>query len=119
MVESAARVAAELGITNAQFRVLDAECLELDDGSVDGVICRFGYMLMAEPSRALHESRRVLRDDGRLVFSVFGEPERNPWMTLAQEVMVERGHFPPPDPDEPGLLSLGSPEPDRSALVRG
>lgn len=93
MVESATRVAAELGVTNAEFRVLDAERLELDDASVDGVICRFGYMLMAEPGRALRESRRVLRDAGRLVFSVFGEPQRNPWMTVARRVMVERGHL--------------------------
>jgi SAM-dependent methyltransferase len=110
MVESAKRVAEELRITSAEFRVLDAERLELDDASVDGAICRFGYMLMADPGRALRESRRVLRGGGRLVFSVFGEPERNPWMTVARGVMVERGHLPPPDPDEPGLFSLKDPE---------
>jgi ubiquinone/menaquinone biosynthesis C-methylase UbiE len=115
MVESATRVAEELGITNAEFRVLDAERLELDDASVDGAICRFGYMLMAEPGRALRESRRVLRGGGRLVFSVFSEPERNPWMTVARGVLVERGHLPPPDADEPGLFRLR--DPDRIATL--
>ena len=97
MVEAAKRVAGELGIRNAEFRVLDAEHLDMEDASVDGVICRFGYMLMGDPGRALRETRRVIRDGGRLVFSVFGEPVRNPWMTVARGVMTERGYLPPPD----------------------
>jgi ubiquinone/menaquinone biosynthesis C-methylase UbiE len=116
MVEAAERVAKELGITNAEFRVLDAERLDFEDGSVDGVVCRFGYMLMADPGRALRETGRVLRDRGRLVFSVFGEPHRNPWMTVARGVMVERGHLQPADPGEPGLFRLSDPEEIRSLL---
>jgi ubiquinone/menaquinone biosynthesis C-methylase UbiE len=110
MVDAAKRVGDELGITNAEFRILDAERLELEDASVDGVICRFGYMLMGDPGRALRETRRVIRGGGRLVFSVFGGPERNPWMTLARGVMVERGHLSPLDPTEPGLFSLKDPD---------
>jgi SAM-dependent methyltransferase len=110
MVEAAERVAEELGIRNAEFRVLDAEHLELEDASVDGVVCRFGYMLIGDPGQALSETRRVLRAGGRLAFSVFGEPERNPWMTVARSAMVERGHLPPPDAEEPGLFSMSDPE---------
>lgn len=110
MVEAARRVADELGITNADFRVLDAERLKLDDACVDGAICRFGYMLMADPARALRETRRVIKGGGRLVFSVFGEPGRNPWMTVARGVMAERGHLSPRDPAEPGIFSLSDPD---------
>jgi ubiquinone/menaquinone biosynthesis C-methylase UbiE len=110
MVEAAKRVADELGITNAEFRVIDGERMQLDDASVDGAICRFGYMLMADPARALRETRRVIKGGGRLVFSVFGEPERNPWMTVARAVMAERGHLPAPDPSEPGIFSLSDPD---------
>jgi ubiquinone/menaquinone biosynthesis C-methylase UbiE len=110
MVEAAKRVADELGITNAEFRVLDAEGLELDDACVDGAICRFGYMLMADPAGALRETRRAITGGGRLVFSVFGEPERNPWMTVARGVMAERGHLSPPNLAEPGLFSLKDPD---------
>ena len=116
MVAAAKRVAKELGITNAEFRVLDAERLELEDESVDAVVCRFGYMLMADPGQALRETGRVLRDRGRLAFSVFGEPERNPWMTVARGVMVERGHLQPPDPNEAGLFRLSDPEEIRTLL---
>jgi SAM-dependent methyltransferase len=96
--------------------VLDAERLELDDASVDGVLCRFGLMLMADPGRALREARRVLRDGGRLGVAVFDAAERNPWLTVARSVMVERGHLPPPDPDEPGIFTLGDPARIRALL---
>jgi ubiquinone/menaquinone biosynthesis C-methylase UbiE len=65
MVEVARRRAEELGLANVEPRVLDAERMDLDDSSVDGIVCRFGYMLMADPAAALAESRRVLREGGR------------------------------------------------------
>ena len=40
---------------------MDAERMDLDDDSVDGVLCRWGYMLMSDPATALAETRRVLR----------------------------------------------------------
>jgi SAM-dependent methyltransferase len=43
MVETAKRVADELGITNAEFRVLDAERLELEDASVDALLAEAGF----------------------------------------------------------------------------
>jgi ubiquinone/menaquinone biosynthesis C-methylase UbiE len=66
MVETARRRARELGLENVGCRPLDAEQLDLRDESVDGVLCRWGYMLMADPGAALSETRRVLRPGGRL-----------------------------------------------------
>ena len=82
MVQTAQRRAAELGLKNVEFRVMDAERMDLDDDSVDGVLCRWGYMLMADPAAALRETRRVLRDRGRLAFSVWADPKRNPWASI-------------------------------------
>jgi ubiquinone/menaquinone biosynthesis C-methylase UbiE len=53
MVDAARRRGEEQGIANVDYRVLDAERMDLDDDSFDGVACRFGYMLMADPARAL------------------------------------------------------------------
>src|SRR5262249_37170090 len=64
MVEAARRVAMDVGVSNAEFRVLDADRLALADGSVDGVINRFGYILRGDPPPALAEIRRVLRPRG-------------------------------------------------------
>jgi ubiquinone/menaquinone biosynthesis C-methylase UbiE len=81
MLEAARRRGSELEISNVEYRVIDAERIELDTDSVDGVICRFGYMLMADPAAALAETRRVLRPEGRLTLAVWGAPERNPFFT--------------------------------------
>lgn len=100
MVAASRRLAAELGIDNVEFRTIDAERIELDDASLDGVISRFGYILRGDPPLALAEVRRVLRPGGRLVFAVWGEREHNTWMTVPAEVMVERGHVSPPSAEE-------------------
>ena len=95
MVEAAARLAEVRGIANAEFRVIDAGRIDLAGASVDGVLNCFGYILRGDPPPVLHEIRRVLRPGGRLAFSVWAARERNPWMTVPTDVMVERGHFAP------------------------
>ena len=118
MVEAARRVAEGEGLDNVEFRVLDAEDMDVEDDSVDGVLCRWGYMLMADPAAALAETRRVLRDTGRLEFSVWGSPERNQWAFLPGLALVEAGHMPMPEPGQPGIFALA--EPDRTReLVTG
>lgn len=118
MVEQARRFAAEAGLSNVEQRVLDAERMDLDDGSVDGVACRWGYMLMSDPAAALAETRRVLREGGRLSFAVWQGPERNQWAFIPGFALVEGGHLPPPEPGAPGIFSMGDPERIR-ALVTG
>jgi ubiquinone/menaquinone biosynthesis C-methylase UbiE len=96
MVEAAERLGASCGIANAEFRVLDGRRLDLATASVDGVLCRFGYILKGDPPPALAEIRRVLRPGRRLAFAVWAERRRNPWMTVPTEVMVARGHLSAP-----------------------
>ncbi len=110
MVEAARRGASELGIANVQFRVLDAERIELGDASIDGVLCRFGYVLRGDPPPALREVRRILRPGGRFAFSVWAERERNPWMTVPAAVMVDLGHMPPRAPDAGDPFNVRSAE---------
>jgi ubiquinone/menaquinone biosynthesis C-methylase UbiE len=110
MVDVARRVGEERRIRNVDYRVMDAERMELADDAVDGVVCRWGYMLMADPATALAETRRVLRDGGRLSFAVWTTPDRNPWAAVPGRTLVELGHMPPPQPGAPGILALGDPE---------
>ncbi len=102
MVETAGRRAAELGLENLEARVLDAERMDLTDDSVDGIICRWGFMLMLDPQSALNECRRVLKDRGRLALSVWGGPEKNPWLTVTGMTMKQLGLQPDSDPFGPG-----------------
>src|SRR5215211_1936308 len=116
MVEVARGRGTELGLSNVDYRVVDAERIELDADSVDGVLCQSGYMLMADPAAALAETRRVLRSGGRLALSVWGAPERNPWASIGGWILVERGHLPPPEPEAPGVFSMASEERTRALL---
>lgn len=118
MVEVARRRGEELGLTNLENRVLDAENMDLDDSSVDGVAARFGYMLMADPAAALAETHRVLRDGGRLAFAVWAAPEQNPWAAIPGMVLVEAGYLPPPEPGAPGIFAMADPDRIRE-LVTG
>ena len=110
MVEVGRRRAATVGAQNVDHRVLDAEDLDLPDDSVDGVICRFGFMLMLDPGQALRETHRVLRPDGRLVFAVWREAGRNPWVAVPGQIFAQRGLVPPPQPGAPGMFALASDE---------
>jgi ubiquinone/menaquinone biosynthesis C-methylase UbiE len=112
MLDAAGRQAAALGLGNVEFRVLDAQRLDLPTDSVDAVLCRWGYMLMGDPNAALAESRRVLRPGGRLSCAVFGGARQNPWAALPSRVLSERGHMPAPQSGAPGILALG----DRGVL---
>jgi SAM-dependent methyltransferase len=110
MIQAAQRRAEHLGLQNVEFRIMDAEHMDLDDNSVDGVLCRFGYMLMSDPAAALAETRRVLRPGGRLALSVWGDPPRNPWALLGGGALVQHGHMPMPSPDEPGIFAMANEE---------
>jgi SAM-dependent methyltransferase len=118
MVEVARRNGQAQGVANVEHRVMDAERMDLDDDSVDAVVCRWGFMLMADPGAALKETRRVLRDGGPLAFAVWRTPDVNPWAALPGMTLVQRGHMPPPEPGAPGIFALG--EADRiRELVTG
>lgn len=98
MVAAAQRGADARGLTNIEFRVIDAQEIDLADASVDGVLSRFGLMLVPEPARAFAQIRRVLRPGGRLAYGVWGPFDRNPWLTHLVAAMIENGHAPPGDP---------------------
>jgi len=117
MLDVARRQGESRGASNVEYRVVDAERMDLGDDSVDGVVCRWGYMLMADPGAALRETRRVLRDGGPLAFAVWRTPDRNPWAAVPGMTLVQRGHMPPPEPGVPGIFALGEPGRVRELLT--
>lgn len=120
MVDAARRGAEALGLDNVEYRVLDAQAIDLPDDRVDGVLSRFGMMLLPEPARAVSEVRRVLRPGGAFAYATWGPPDRNPWLFRVAAALVEHGHELPGDPFAPGgVFSLATAEANRDLLEAG
>lgn len=61
---------------------MDAEALQLPDGSFDVVLCALGLMYVPNPLAALLECFRVLRPGGRAVAAVWGAREKCGWAEI-------------------------------------
>ncbi|HEX3451826.1 MAG TPA: methyltransferase domain-containing protein, partial [Solirubrobacteraceae bacterium] len=116
MLAGARERAAELGLANVEFQAINAEWIDLPVASVDAVLCRWGYMLMADPAASLAETRRVLRPDGRLALAVWDSIEHNPWAALPGLELRERGLAPAAQAGAPGPFALGDRERVRELL---
>lgn len=109
MIEEARRRAGKAPGENVRFEVMDAENLDLEDGSFDRVVCRFGLQIMTAPQAVLEEAFRVLAPGGRFAANVWASPgERSPALHAIVGPMLRHC-----EPDEDGYLptpyELGGP----------
>jgi len=109
MLRAAQERAESLGLTGVRFKQIDAESIDVETATLDAVLCRFGFMLMADPEAALRETRRVLKPGGRVALAVWSATEENPWNTLAARELVRRGILDKPAPGEPGPFTWSDP----------
>jgi SAM-dependent methyltransferase len=113
MVEAARRRARQLGVDNVDAAVMDAEELDLADGVVDAVLCRWTLYLLPHPDRALREMARVVRPGGRVALGVWADADRNPLVPLLALDLVRHGYMDAPPPGshsldlEPALRDAG------------
>lgn len=98
--------AQDQGLTNVEFRQVDAEELEAEPDSFDAVTCRWGIMFMPNPTGCLRRAHSALKPGGRIALSVWGKPERNPWIALPVMVLRKYVDMPTPQPGEPGILAF-------------
>jgi SAM-dependent methyltransferase len=98
MLTAAQRRAEQLGLSNVRFRQIDAEAIDQPAASLDGVLSRFGYMLMTDAEAALKDTRRVLKPGGRLALAAWADPADNPWTVLPVRELQERGLVEPVPP---------------------
>lgn len=87
MIERARQIANERGIHNVTFERMDAEALELPDGTpgtgpaagFDVALCALGLMYVPDPEQALCEMHRVLAPGGRAAATVWGARNHCGW----------------------------------------
>ena len=74
----------------------DAMNLPFADASFDVVVCQFGAMFLPDKARAFAEARRVLRDGGMLLFSVWDRIEENEFADVVEAALAEVFPHDPP-----------------------
>jgi SAM-dependent methyltransferase len=105
MLSAAQRRAEKLKITNVRFRQMDANVpLDQPAASLDAVLCRWGYMLLKDGEAALRETRRVLKQDGKVALAAWTGPEDNTWSAIPVRILRDRGVI-EPDPPGPGQFA--------------
>ena len=109
ILEFAAQEARAAGFGNVATQVMDGESLDLEDESVDAVISRVGLIYFPDQQRALAETRRALREGGRVSAIVYSTPERNQFFSIPVSIIRRRAGLPAPAPGLPGPFSLGQP----------
>ena len=95
--------AREHGLTNIQFRQLDANAYDFPEGSIDAVVCRWGLMCLSDLTDALGRMRRSLKSRRSLAAVTWSAPEKVPIISIRRRVM---GAFDlPRSPNDPFRLS--------------
>jgi SAM-dependent methyltransferase len=118
MLEAARDKARARALTNIEFRVADAETLDVPEQSFDVTTVRWALMYMRQPERALERLWHALRPSGLLVCACWGAPEQVEYASLPRRSMARFRPLPPADPEAPGVSRFSDPERLRPLLTR-
>jgi SAM-dependent methyltransferase len=118
-IEAARTEAADAGVPNVRFDVVDVENARFDE-RFDSAFSRMGTMFFANPVAALRNVRAALVPGGRLVMVVWRAKDENEWLFRAQRI-TERFVTKPDDYDEPtcgpGPFSMANADTTSGILV--
>jgi ubiquinone/menaquinone biosynthesis C-methylase UbiE len=110
MLAAAQRRAQTKGIENVRFRQIDMSVpIDQPAASLDGVLCRWGYMLLEDPESALRDTRRILKLNGRLALAAWTGPSENLWSTAPIKIMQARGIIEKDPATGPGQFAWADP----------
>lgn len=81
-----------------KFSIADVEDLPMRDGTFDAVLCNIVLFHVTDPERAMSETWRVLKPDGRFVFSQWLGPDRSECYQLLLDVIGRHADMSRADP---------------------
>jgi SAM-dependent methyltransferase len=105
MVEQTSREIEQRALSNVKVHQMDAEYLQFSDESFDFVLCGFAVFFFPQLDRALSEFRRVLRPQGCIGLSTWGQSDdRWKWYDDLFEAYLPSPpeEQPPQNPPTPG-----------------
>jgi SAM-dependent methyltransferase len=106
LLEFARARAHEAGVSNIEFRQMDADALEFTDRSLQAIVCRWGLMFLTDLAAGLGRMRQGLVPGRRLAAAVWSAPEHVPIIEVRRTVM--RAFDLPSSPVNPFRLSSAS-----------
>lgn len=109
MIAFARERAATEGLGNLEFRVLDAEMLDIAERDFDAILSRWGLMFFADLPGGLARLRACLRPGGWLAAAIWAAPEQVPMCSLAGREIRRALPGPFPEPDRLGPFALAEP----------
>ena len=112
MLAIARERAAVLKLQNMEFREMDAESLNLPEGTFNAVLCRWGMMFFPNLAESLRQIWRLLIPGGYFAAAVWDVAAKVPALSLPMSVARRILQLPPPPPGTPNVFSLA----DSSAL---
>jgi ubiquinone/menaquinone biosynthesis C-methylase UbiE len=105
MLQIARERAGREGLRNVEFRVADAEALQVGENSFDVATLRWGLMYMRAPERALASIHRALKPGGALVIASWADQARVAFASLPRRLLESYRAVPPlPSSDGPGVF---------------
>jgi len=109
MVETAQAAAAMQGLKNIQFRQCSGNALPFADATFDRAVGRLSAMFFDDPVAAVREAMRVIVDNGRVAFVVWGSKKANPFFSTITDVIDQFVEIPPEDPNAPDAFRFAAP----------
>src|SRR5437016_10972786 len=94
----------------------DAQNLPLEKDSFDRVLINFGLLHVSRPEKACAEACRVLKSDGRLGFTVWAGPEKNPGAKIVNDAIEAHADLDVGLPEGPPRYLYGEREACRKVL---
>jgi ubiquinone/menaquinone biosynthesis C-methylase UbiE len=91
--------ARDRGMTNIEFRLLDANDFDFPDATIDAIVCRWGLMFLSDLADALGRMRRSLKAGRRLAAATWADANKVPIISVRRNVMrafdIPKGPFDP------------------------